>query len=199
MALLAPSLKGLQRLIDICNEYCAAWDIRLNSIKTKNMFFGKGSVPTYNLKLGSEEIPWVTHWKYLGVVLASGPSFGCCVKETLTKFYKSLNAILRIEGASDEMVMLTLLEAHCIPILSFGIEVLHVSDRDIRRKLRVAYNAVYRRIFSYTRRESVSELQRSLNRCTWEDFCKKRVQSFMDGCSLFPRDTLMHFIYSLNL
>ena len=37
MALLAPSLKGLQKLIDICNEYCAAWDIRLNSSKTKNM------------------------------------------------------------------------------------------------------------------------------------------------------------------
>ena len=53
------------------------------------------------------------------------------MKETLTKFYKALNAILRIEGASDEMVMLTLLEAHCIPILSYGIEVLHVSDRDI--------------------------------------------------------------------
>ena len=199
MAILAPSLKGLQKLLDICNEYCAAWDIRLNSSKTKNMFFGKGSIPTYHLKLDLEEIPWVTHWKYLGVVLVSGPSFGCCVKETLKKFYGALNSILRIEGRSDDLVMLKLLEAHCIPILAYGIEVLHVRDADIRRKLRVAYNAVYRKIFSYTKRESVSELQRSLNRGTWEEFCQKRVQSFLRGCALFPRDTLVHIIYSLNL
>ena len=41
MALIAPSIKGLQSLIDCCAEYCSAWDICLNPKKTINMAFGK--------------------------------------------------------------------------------------------------------------------------------------------------------------
>ena len=41
MCILAPSMKGLQRLLIICGQYCERWDIGLNAKKTKNMFFGK--------------------------------------------------------------------------------------------------------------------------------------------------------------
>ena len=133
MAIMAPSLKGLQKLLNICGTYCIDWDIRLNTKKTKNLYFGKGSVPSLELNLNCERIPWVDKWVYLGVTLVSGVSFGCCIKETIGKFYRALNSILRVEGRSDEMVMLRLLEAHCIPILSYAIEVVHVRDRDDRR------------------------------------------------------------------
>ena len=58
MAVLAPSLKGLQRLLDACASYCAEWDIKLNAKKTKNIFFGKEISPTQRLKLNGSEIPW---------------------------------------------------------------------------------------------------------------------------------------------
>ena len=45
MALLAPSLKGLQTLLSATENYCREWDILLNAKKTKNMVFGK-SCPT---------------------------------------------------------------------------------------------------------------------------------------------------------
>ena len=41
MCVLAPSIKGLQKLLEICGKYCDDWDIRLNPKKTKNMCFGK--------------------------------------------------------------------------------------------------------------------------------------------------------------
>ena len=41
MALLAPSLKGLQKLLLATETYCKQWDIMLNPNKTKNMSFGK--------------------------------------------------------------------------------------------------------------------------------------------------------------
>ena len=41
MCILDPSLKGLQRLLDICSSYCVQWDVCLNPKKTKNMLFGK--------------------------------------------------------------------------------------------------------------------------------------------------------------
>ena len=41
ICILAPSLNGLQRLLNICSQYCLDWDICLNPKKTKNMVFGK--------------------------------------------------------------------------------------------------------------------------------------------------------------
>ena len=65
------------------------------------------------------------------------------------------NGILQIEGRSNESVMLQLLESHCLPILTNAIEVIHIANRDERRRLRVAYNSLFRRIFDYRTWESV--------------------------------------------
>jgi len=58
----------------------------------------------------------------------------------IKKFLRCANAILRIDGCSDELVMLQLLETHCVPLLTYGEEVIHVSNRDEKCQLRVAYN-----------------------------------------------------------
>ena len=158
------------------------------------MFFGKGSAPTYQLNLDGLAIPWENKWKYLGVMLKSGPSFGCCVLETLSKFYRALNAVVRVEGRSEDMVMLRLLEAHCIPILTFGVEVIHVRDANDRRKMRVAYNSVFRKLFNYSYRESVTDLQHSLNRPTWEQLCQRRQEQFLHNCAYWPSDSLVKVI-----
>ena len=127
MAVIAPSVRGLQKLLDLCHAYCVEWDILLNAKKSKNLFFGKGVAPAYSCQINNVSIPWVNDWPYLGVRVKSGPKFDCCVKEKLSSFYRSLNAIIRIDGNPDEMVRLCLLEAHCLPILTYGIEILHVS------------------------------------------------------------------------
>ena len=145
--MLAPSLKGLQKLLKLCEDYCTEWDIRLNAKKTKNLCFGKGPVPHHKLRLNGDIIDWVDKWNYLGVTLQRGPSFSCCVDETIRKFYRAANAILRVEGRSDDIVMLHLLETHCVSLLTSAIEIIHVSDRRKRQKMRVAYNSIYRKPF----------------------------------------------------
>ena len=77
--------------------------------------------------------------------------------------------------------MLRLLESHCIPILTYGIEIIHVADSDARRKLRVAYNTVFRKIFDYEWNESVRELQSYLCRPTWEELVDRRKEKFHRG------------------
>ena len=74
--------------------------------------------------------------------------------------------------------MLRLIETHCLPILTYGIEVIFVSDRDTRRQLRVAYNSVFRRIFNYRPWQSVTELQSFLMRPTWEELVEGRCEKF---------------------
>ena len=88
--------------------------------------------------------------------------------------------------------MLHLLETHCLPILTYGIEVIHVSDRDDKRQLRVAYNAIYRKIFHYAYWESVTNLQHVLGRLTWEELTEKRQTKFLSQCRLFDENTLVH-------
>ena len=143
MAVLSPSVKGLQRILDICSEYCHTWDILLNPKMTKNLYFGRGNAPTHSVYVNGTTIPWVEAWNYLGVVVKSGNKFSCCIKEKLCSFYRALNALIRIDGRPDELVMLRLLEAHCLPILTYGVEIIHVANRDDRRQLRVAYNAIF--------------------------------------------------------
>ena len=191
MAVLAPSLKGLQKLLDACASYCAEWDIKLNAKKTKNICFGKGKAPTYRLKLNGSEIDWEDECVYLGVTLKSGAAYGCSMKNTLGKFYRSLNSIIRVEGRSDDMVMLRLLESHSLPILSYAIETVHVSNRDDNRQLRVAYNAIYRKMFGYSYRESVTALQHALDRPTWEELVEARKGKFIQRCRRYSSHALI--------
>ena len=57
MALLAPSLNGLQQLLSATDEYCKIWDIQLNAKKTKNMSFGK-PCQLAKLELDGKEIEY---------------------------------------------------------------------------------------------------------------------------------------------
>ena len=122
----------------------------------------------------------------------SGKHFGCSISARLKKFYKCANAIFRIEGKSDEMTMLRLIESHCTPILTYGIEIIRIADVSSRNKLRVAYNSIFRRIFGYRYFESVRELQGSLERPTWEALVDKRKQNFKRQLSHCSASSLVH-------
>ena len=180
MALLAPSLRGLSCLLSICADYCKEWDIGLNPKKSKCLYFGNRVSISHTVSLNNATIEWVEEWPYLGVMLKSGKHFNCSIKERVKKFYRSANAILRIDGRPNDMVLLSLLETHCVPILTYAVEVLCVSNRDERRQLRVAYNSLFRRIFQYRWSESVSALQAFLERPTWEQLVERRRNGFLN-------------------
>ena len=122
----------------------------------------------------------------MGVTLISHKTFNCSIDAKVKSFYRSANAILRIDGRSDEIVMLQLLESQCVSILTYAVEVIVVADRDERRRLRVAYNSIFRRVFGYRNWESVTDLQHALKRPTWEDLIEKRTAKFMTSVAQCP-------------
>ena len=191
MCVLSPSLHGLQRMLDICSVYCSEWDICLNAKKTKNMFFGKNKVFNYRPTLNNVPIEWVREWKYLGVTLKSGVRFGCSITDRVKSFYRALNSILRIEGRSNDMILLQLIETHCVPVLSYAIEIIEVANRDEKRSMRVAYNSIFRKLFGYRIFESVTNLQHSLERPTWEELIEKRRAGFLRRAKTCRPDTLI--------
>ena len=149
MAILAPSMKGLMALLTVCDEYCVDWDVCLNAKKSKILSSGRKVEMAQDVALNGNKIEWVKEWVYLGVTLKSDKTYNCSITDRIRNFYRCANAIFRIDGRSNDTVMLHLVETHCIPILTYGIEVLVVKNRDERRRLRVAYNSVFRKIFDY--------------------------------------------------
>ena len=141
------------------------------------MSFGKKH-SLASLCLDGKDIEWVESWPYLGVTIKSHTTFNCCIDAKVKSFYRCANGILRIDGRSNESVMLQLLETHCLPILTYAIEVIHIANRDERRRLRVAYNSLFRRVFDYRTWESVTDLQHALCRPTWEELVQKRMAKF---------------------
>ena len=142
IALIAPCLKELKRLLSATEHYCKSWDILLNAKKSKNMAFGKKK-SLASLQMDGKDIDWVDSWTYLGVCLKAHRKFDCCIDEKVKSFYRCANGILRIEGRSNETVMLQLLDTHCLSILTYAIEVISVANRDEWRRLRVAYNSIF--------------------------------------------------------
>ena len=191
MAILSPSLKGLQTLIDICGNYCSEWDICLNAGKTKNLYFGKRCTNLAKLTLDGKPMEWYDSCVYLGVTLKSHKQFNCSISDRIRKFYRCANSILRIDGRSNDVTMLALLESHCIPILTYAIEAIYVADPAERRKLRVAYNSIFRKIFSYRYRDSVRELQGLLERPTWEELIEQKRLSFRSRARQCPPHSLI--------
>ena len=118
--------------------------------------------------------------------------------EKVKSFYRSLNSILRVEGRSDDMVLLRLLEAHCVPILTYAVEMIHVANRDEKRSLRVAYNSVFRKLFGYRWFESVTNLQHSLGRPTWEELVNKRQSDFLLRARLCEGGSLVRSLCQLR-
>ena len=112
--------------------------------------------------------------------------------DRIKKFYRCANSILRIDGQSDNLIMLHLVETHCVPLLTYAVEIVHVNDRDERRQLRVAYNSLFRKLFSYQWSESVTALQHFLNQPTWEELVKKRKRGFAQRLTQCPADSLPH-------
>ena len=88
--------------------------------------------------------------------------------------------------------MLRLLEAHCLPVLACGIEVVTVADRNDKRHMGVAYNAVYRKMFGFSYRESVTLLQHTLGRKTWEEYVEERKTSFTARLLKCPRHSTVY-------
>ena len=194
MALLSPSIKGLQLLLDACEEYCVEWDICLNASKSKLLYFGKTCSNLIAPVLNGKPLQWVHSWPYLGVNLVSGKRFGCSAKERIRKFYRCANAIFRIEGRSDDLTMLQLVVSHCVPILTYGMEIAHFSDARERSKIRKAYNSLFRKIFGYRVFESVTELQLNLAYPTWELLVEKLKIGFYERLALCDAASPVHIL-----
>ena len=84
-------------------------------------------------------------------------------------------------------------------LFSYGIEIAHVANRDERHSLRVAYNSIFRKLFSYRYFESVTILQHTHDRPTWEQLIERRDSGFNRRARNSNDNSLVRSLINWNL
>ncbi len=131
--LIAPSISGLQTLVNICERELTNIDMSINAKKSFCIRFG----PRFNancehsISLSGVKFDWVDKCRYLGVFFVSGRQFRCSFDNAKRLFFISFNSIFSKVGRSaSEEVILSLLRSKCIPLLLYGVEACPFFGRD---------------------------------------------------------------------
>jgi len=133
--LIAPSVTGLQILLNSCENELSKLDMVVNIKKSTCIRFG----PRFNAPCASiisifgGSLEWVSCCKYLGVYFVSGRLLRCCFDNAKSKFFRAFNAIFsKVGSAASEVVVLNLVRSKCLPVLLYGVEACPFLARDKR-------------------------------------------------------------------
>jgi len=97
--------------------------------------------------------------RYLGMTFVKATKIKCNLQNIRHKFFGAANGILgKIGNSSSIAVILSLVNTYCMPILTYGIDALNLSNA-MYSTLDKAYCAVYSKIFSTYDRSVIKQCQ----------------------------------------
>jgi hypothetical protein len=115
------------------------------------------------MSINGLSLSWVEKIFYLGLVLTGGKRFIVDFAAERRSFFSAVDCILSKSHFTSDIVKLFSCEVHCLPIIKYSLESLSLLNAQLR-ELNSWWNTVYRKIFSYNKWESVSELIVMLDR-----------------------------------
>ena len=144
------------------------------------MFFGKSyaSFSGCRLFLNGMELDFVAQWKYLGITITSGVSFSCTSQKILNTFYRSANSVLNVTRRPSECILMKILHDISVPHLTYACDVIDFPAKEMNR-LHVAVNDAIRKIFTFSRWESVKTLRESFGYLSITEVFTKRKRTFL--------------------
>ena len=90
LLLISKSKQGLQKQIEIIDQYCSDWKLTLNVEKAKTVIFNKAgsTFKREQIQYRGKNIKTVKHFKYLGILLDSSGKFQTAINELTKKLLK---------------------------------------------------------------------------------------------------------------
>jgi hypothetical protein len=162
IVLIAPTVTGLQRLVNVCELEFVKLDMRINLSKSMCLRFG----PRFNIEcaelssIHGGTFKWVDKCRYLGVYFVSGRTFQCSFDQAKCKFYRAFNAIYSKVGCSgSEDIVLTLLKSKCVPVLLYATEACPLLSHQ-KKSMDFALTRLLMKIFKTGSSKVVAECQR---------------------------------------
>ena len=159
MVLLAPSVRALQHLVNLCEVYAGEHDLTYQTAKCVCMVMWPRK---HNLRfnvfvyLNGVKLSVVQEFKYLGHLLSESGSDDADIITKVRSIYAVGNMLVRKFGKCTDSVKTTLFRSYCYNIYCCALW----SNFTLAtwRKLKVAHNDIFRNLMGFPRFTSASSL-----------------------------------------
>ena len=142
------SISDFQKLLKICEFEFDKIDMCVNVSKSICLRVGaRFNVHASNVYIDQKPVKWSKGLKYIGLTILAGKCLRYSFHPAKAKFFGSLNNILGKVGTSaNARVLLHLTYSKCSPILTYGLESIHI-EKKTRENLNYVHNSIFAKIF----------------------------------------------------
>ena len=178
--LLAPSIGGLQILVDICQEFATRNDMCYNFKKSKCCGFippNLHNLYSPTVHLGNKALDWAEEQKYLGSVISCKCTDNSDICPQMQSVFSRGNILFSKFNACSDDVKVELFKSYLYNM--YGIHLWNVFSNASLYKLKIAFNDVFRKLLKVGRRESISAAFVSYNVDCFTAQRRKSILSFI--------------------
>ncbi|XP_022828476.1 uncharacterized protein LOC111357912 [Spodoptera litura] len=179
MVLLSPSIKGIRKLMTICERYAREHNLVYNARKTELLVFraGKGPQNVPPVWIGGQRVKVVERFKYLGHVLTSDFKDDADIDRQRRALSVVGNMIARRFFKADTQTKVHLFRTYCQSFYTCQLW-----TRYTKRSLdgiRVQYNNIFRQLMGLEPHCSASTMFAEARLDTFNAIQRKRIAGFM--------------------
>ena len=198
MVLLSPSRYGLQKMLNICVDYCSKYCLDFNVKKSQVMLIGTEPSELGPLFLNDTPLEYVSEYKYLGVTLNGDKELKFLPVCNIRSFHRAANSILCSRVKPNKKVLMRLLYTNCVPIITYGCAVKEFSAADMYR-CHVAVNNAIRRIVSFAVWQSIRHIRISYGYKSIYEIFQLAKKNFKESALTCSNSIVRHLAVKLPL
>lgn len=179
MVLLSPSIKGLRKLLSICERYANEHSLTYNAKKTEMMIFrsGKGPENVPAVFIAGQQVKIVEQFKYLGHILTSNRKDDLDIERQRRSLSVVGNMLTRKFKKCDKTVKIALFRSYCQSFYTCQLWAEYTGRS--WNGIRVQYNNIFRCLMGLSRGCSASGMFLEARVNTFNAIQRHRVASFM--------------------
>ena len=149
LIILCPSVKGLQKMVKICEEFGLEYCVTYNSKKTIAMTFGIQFTPDSKISLNGAKLAWEQQSKYLGNYLQFDLDDDYDIRMKLSSFFGNVNRVINQFRGAPAHVRVRLLHTYCSAW--YGSQTWLLQSQSVNR-VRIEWNKAVRRVLGVSSR-----------------------------------------------
>ena len=203
LVLIAPSKKGLQQLLQICEKFALAHSILFNVKKSKFMVIKAKAYKDYDfgsIKLNDGNLEQVANFRYLGHIISDGTSDDSDIIRHCRFLYTVGNSLIRRFWFCDIRIKLKLFTMYCGNMYTGHLW--HNYKVHSLNKVKTAYNSILRRLLNIPRVEngksySASSLFVQHNVLNFSALMRKHLNGFRQRLETCSHPSI-HYLQGIN-
>ena len=192
--LLSPSLKSLQKLVEICESFGSKFDILFNTSKTKIMVFQPKQwyVNQVNVLLYNQVIENVTEFCYLGVEINNYLNDNNEIKHQYRNLCARSNTLIRKFHDCSPDIKIFLFKTFCTSV--YGLGLWCQFTKKVFNTFKVCYNNAFRMLMDFYKYCTASNMLVSNNVSSVGELLRSRQFMILNNISI-SQNKLVKQIY----